>query len=65
MKKVIILLYIYNIRNQNSKHIEGREFYEDYIQQFETHKPSIYFNSKDILSEKELYFLKTLKSLSL
>ena len=55
-----ILLYIYNIRNQNSKHIEGREFYEDYIQQFETHKPSIYFNSKDILSEKELYFLKNI-----
>ena len=55
-----ILYNIFNNRNNSSKLEEGREFYEDYISQFNTHKPSEYFIKKNSLSKKEIYFLKNI-----
>lgn len=55
-----ILYNIFNNRNNSSKLEEGREFYEDYINQFDTYKPSEYFIKKDNLSAKEIYFLKNI-----
>ena len=55
-----IMYDIYHKKVDNSKIDERSEAYEDFIDTFDTHKPSNIFRENSVVNNKELYFLKYL-----
>ena len=53
-----IIYDIYNKKISNDKEDERREYYEDYILNFDTYKPSEYYSTKKEINKKDVYFLK-------
>lgn len=53
-----ILYDIYYKKINNEKGEERSEFYEDFVSEFGTYKPSEIYKNRDSLNKKEFYFLK-------